>query len=136
MESNDKQNLPFWKRRVNIIQTIFADLSFAFPFHDYQSRIVDYDQWTKFEIAVFDYYLNNKLELMKISESFLSNKWTLQRLQKTTLAIILEAISEFHAMQTPKSVLIQQAVITAQKYSANQDYKLVNAILDNYFKSL
>ncbi|WP_391591870.1 Transcription antitermination factor NusB [[Mycoplasma] cavipharyngis] len=136
MSTDQPERLPFWKRRIFVIETIFSDLIFAIPLRGYKSRIINYDQWTDFEKSIFDYYLANKFQLIKQISAFLRSDWTINRLEQTTLSIILEAVAEYHVKNTPKNVLIQQAVITTQKYSSECEYKLVNAVLENYFKSL
>lgn len=136
MKFNNNKKISFWKKRVHIIEAIFSDLIYAFPSTNYQERIFNYSEWDKFEIGIFEYYLNHKMKTINTVASFLNSNWTIDRVQKTTLAIILEAIVEYHYYHTPKKVLIEQAVITTQKYCENSDYKLVNAILDNYFKGL
>lgn len=52
-----------------------------------------------------------------------------------TVSIILEAIAEYQILKTDKLILITQSVKTAKNYCEDQDYKIINAILDNHFKS-
>lgn len=128
--------LPQWRKRLNIVEAIFSDLIFAYDQKQYYERVIKPDNWSDFEKLTLFYYLEHKGELQKAISSLLREDWTLDRICKTTLAILLEAIAEYQTFQTPIKVLIHQAIVSCQRISEYKDYKFVNYILDRYFKSL
>lgn len=69
-------------------------------------------------------------ELNKIIESHLKS-FTLSRIFKMDLAIIKLALFEimFSKYETPKSVVINEAVELAKKFSTEKSYSFVNGIL-------
>jgi transcription termination factor NusB len=46
----------------------------------------------------------------------------------------MTAYSEANALKIDKKIIIDQAIITTKKYSEPNDYKFINAILDNIIK--
>ena len=62
-------------------------------------------------------------------------KWTLDRLNMVTHAILLLAIGEYrYTKECNKAEIINIAVNLAKTYLDDKDYKFVNAILDNILK--
>lgn len=56
--------------------------------------------------------------------------WTFERLGFIEQAILLLALAEQKVLDTPKSVIIDEAIILSKKFSDEDSYKLVNATLD------
>lgn len=61
------------------------------------------------------------------------NKWTFDRRNRVEQAIMLLSVSHFYYLEetTDKKVIINVAVELAKKYLDFNDYKFVNAVLDN-----
>ena len=73
--------------------------------------------------------LEKKDELDKIISKYLEN-WDLDRLGKTDKAILRLGAYEMLYYDTPKVVVINEAVELAKKYSDEKVVKLINAVLD------
>lgn len=60
------------------------------------------------------------------------NKWKFERLNSCVQAILIEAMTNFYYCNNKeKGVVINVAVKLAKKYGEKDDYKFVNAVLDN-----
>lgn len=67
--------------------------------------------------------------------SHLSEAWTMERINKVTLAIL--RISVYELMFQPEAeskVVIDEAVEIAKKYGEDGSFKFINAVLDNISK--
>lgn len=73
--------------------------------------------------------IENIDEIDKIINKYLDN-WDLDRLGKTDKAILRLAAYEMIYYDTPKIVVINEAVELAKKYSDDKVIKLINAVLD------
>ena len=73
--------------------------------------------------------LEKKDELDQVISKYLDN-WDLDRLGKTDKAILRLATYEMMYYDTPKVVVINEAVELAKKYSDEKVVKLINAVLD------
>lgn len=74
------------------------------------------------------------LKHYRVLESILNSilvKWTLQRIDKLDLTILLIGIYELKYKKTPRKVVINEAVQLAKKYGTKDSYSFVNGILDN-----
>lgn len=67
--------------------------------------------------------------LTEISNTYLKN-WTIDRLDLTGASILRMAIYEIKYMDTPKVVVINEAIELAKKYSDDNVRKMINACLD------
>lgn len=68
-------------------------------------------------------------------ESHLSASWTMERVNKVTLAIM--RMSVYELMYQPacdKKIVIDEAVEIAKKYGEDGSFKFINAVLDNVSK--
>ena len=68
-------------------------------------------------------------DLDKVISKYLEN-WDLDRLGKTDKAILRLAAFEMMYYDTPKVVVINEAVELAKKYSDDNVRKIINAVLD------
>ena len=74
-----------------------------------------------------------RAELDKIINEF-SIDWPLDRLGKVDHSILRLALSELKAGATPVSVIIDEAVELAKKYSGNESAKFINGILGAFLR--
>lgn len=72
-------------------------------------------------------------ELNRIANEYLSD-WDISRLDKTGASILRMALYELIYTDTPKIVVINEAVELAKKYSDDSVRKMINAVLDKYIK--
>ena len=72
-------------------------------------------------------------ELNDIANKYL-DKWDINRLDKTGASILRMSLYELKYTDTPKIVVINEAVELAKSYSDNSVRKMINAVLDKYMK--
>ena len=75
-------------------------------------------------------------EIDKVIESYLSDNWSLDRINKVALAILRTAAYEilFQKDIDPK-ISIDEAVHIAREYGTDDSYKFINAVLDKIGKN-
>ncbi|NLC42274.1 MAG: transcription antitermination factor NusB [Erysipelothrix sp.] len=81
----------------------------------------------------FSGVIDNVLENIRNYRTLLDQQlidWTFERLGFIEQAILLLALAEQKVLDTPKSVIIDEAIILSKKFSDEDSYKLVNATLD------
>ncbi|WP_027124237.1 DUF1948 domain-containing protein [Mycoplasmoides pirum] len=123
-----------WAQRVAVFEYIFSCLISEesdpnviinnFKTYDKYNRLND---WQLKIIENFAYSLNDYHNLIKDN---LKSKWSYEEFDNVSKAIIMEAISEWNTYKTDKAILIDQSLITINKYADKHLKKIVNAILD------
>jgi len=75
-------------------------------------------------------------EIDKVIESYLSEDWSLERINKVALAILRTSTYEilFQKDIDPK-ISIDEAVHIAREYGTDDSYKFINAVLDKIGKN-
>lgn len=73
--------------------------------------------------------INNRKEIDDIANKYLKY-WTIDRLETIGASILRMAIYEINYMDTPKIVVINEAIDLAKKYSDDNVRKMINAVLD------
>ncbi|CCE66666.1 transcription antitermination factor NusB [Candidatus Mycoplasma haematominutum] len=116
------------RKRISICEAIYANLII-----DNLKAQYDKSSWTGFERKIYRQYLKRKEYFMNSISQLLKVGWTLQRLNLTILAIILEAIVEYEVFKTEPAILIHQSLLISKEYGGGED-KLVHAVIDNYLK--
>ena len=86
------------------------------------------------QIKVLEYYFDNYKKFEQEIIKRLNPTWTYQRINVLTKAIILSSLSEFYALDTPISVIIDQALKTCDHRGIIKDKRFINAILDRIIK--
>ena len=76
-------------------------------------------------------------EIDELIKKHLSDNWTLERINKVSLAILRISIYEmkFQTGSQPK-IVIDEAVNIAREYGLEDSYKFINAVLDKIGKEL
>ena len=72
-------------------------------------------------------------ELNEVANKYLKD-WNINRLDKTGASILRLALYEIKYTDTPKIVVINEAVELAKKYSDDAVRKMINAVLDKATK--
>lgn len=72
-------------------------------------------------------------ELNDIANKYLDN-WNINRLDKTGASILRMSLYELKYTDTPKVVVINEAIELAKSYSDDSVRKMINAVLDKYMK--
>ncbi len=73
-------------------------------------------------------------EINRQISDHLSSSWTMERVNKVTLAILRSSVYELLFQSEDKKVVIDEAVEIAKKYGEDGSYRFVNAVLDNISK--
>lgn len=74
-------------------------------------------------------------EIDKLIESHLSSNWSLERINKVTLAILRTSIYELKYQPDSQSkIVIDEAVNIAKEFGTDDSYKFINAVLDKIGK--
>lgn len=90
------------------------------------------DVLSEYGKILFEGAVSQKNELDSIVEKYLKG-WTLTRISKVNLAILRLALYEMmNCENVPESVVINEAVELAKKYSGAEDSKFVNGILGSF----
>lgn len=58
--------------------------------------------------------------------------WTISRLDKTDLNVLLLGLAELKYHDTPKKVVINEFIKLSKKYGNKDSYSFINGILDRY----
>lgn len=75
--------------------------------------------------------INYRDEIIKKIEPKLVN-WTFVRLNRLAQAILIMSVTHyFYIGNVDKAIVINVAVVLAKKYLISDDYKFINALLDN-----
>ncbi len=72
-------------------------------------------------------------EIDTIADNYLTN-WSIKRIDKMGASILRMAFYELMYTDTPRIVIINEAIELAKKYSDDSVRKMINASLDNYVK--
>lgn len=106
---------------------------------DFENSLIEfYNVETLEEVPIFIKELllkalKHQNEIVLEVSSYLKN-WKFSRLNTCVQAILILSTTNYKYMDTPKSVCIDLAVNLTKRYSETEDYKFVNAVLDNYLK--
>lgn len=84
--------------------------------------------------TIFEGIVQNKIDIEKLIESNLKEKWTMDRISKIDLAILKVAIYELIYSKLPYKVAINEAVELAKKYGEDSSKSFVNGILASIVK--
>ena len=78
-----------------------------------------------------DYYIEHQDEINKtISEKL--NNYTLDRISKVDRNVLRLAASELLSTNTPKKIIVNEAIKITKIYSDVNSYKFVNGVLKNF----
>ncbi len=92
---------------------------------------------TAFASLIISGTVEHIAEIDELIKNHLSANWTLERINKVSLAILRTSIFEmkFQNGSQPK-IVIDEAVNIAREYGLEDSYKFINAVLDKIGKEL
>lgn len=126
------KELQRWKRRIIFFRFIYSvlvmDLNKEQIHEKLQYELPEFkdDELNK----IIEFFAENKSKIETKVESLLKENWTLDRLNKVDLALIISAFCEYTVTGINRKIIIDQAIITSKKYSEKYSYKFINFILD------
>ncbi len=96
---------------------------------------MSYEETPTFLKEIIIKSLKNEQEIISLISQYLKN-WKFSRLNTCIKAILILAVTNFKYIEgMNKNIAINIAVELAKKYGEKDDYKFVNAILDNCLKN-
>jgi N utilization substance protein B len=125
-----KNNKQQWIKRVDLFRYFYTLLIKPIAINDIVVNAKNENEFNDEQLAQIDYFARHQDDLKKIILANLSPNWTYERVKPILKAIIICAYCESQILNTPKKILIDQAIVNAKKYSNENDYKFINAILD------
>ncbi len=119
-----------WEKRVDVFLFTYSCLmnkktNSAILKEAYEEKEFDANQ-----MKIIEYYLANKDKIIELIAKNLSKTWTIDRLPETVIALLVSSYCEFYAIKTDKKIIIDQALITANRYINTKIKSFINAILD------
>lgn len=119
-----------WVRRVAVFEYIFSCVVIneedpnviVAKFKDF-----DINDW---QLKIVENFAHNFNQYHQLIATNLKSKWSYEQLDNLVKAVILEALAEFNVHQTDKAILIDQSLITIQRYGDPHLKKITNALLD------
>ena len=85
-----------------------------------------------FTISLIDGVLSHEEEIINLANKYLNN-WNINRLGLTDAAIIKIAIYELLYTDTPKKVVIDEAIELSKDYSDEKVVGMINGVLDKIY---
>lgn len=112
--------------------------------YQYDIQKTDYEQIVAYTIEDANYIQDTKIFARQLSDITFTNleqidalivkksrDWSFDRLAKIDKSILRVALSEMKTAETPLSVIINEAIEMARKYSGDDSVKFINGILGN-----
>ncbi len=118
------------KNIVNILYKIFIyeESKIDYEIEDViQSEMTDSDPFVS---SCLKGVLKERETLISLANSYLVD-WELKRLSKVDQAILLLAIYELEYTDTPRAVVINEAIELSKLYSDEKVVKMINGVLDS-----
>lgn len=81
---------------------------------------------------VIGIYLDNRKDILENIAKYLKDTWTLDRLTKTSIALIQLAIIEMEYLDLDYKIAINEALEISKKYQDKKEVKFINGILSNF----
>lgn len=111
---------------------IYAGMNEEFSLEDTMSSVfaMDFEDISYYSKAIVIKTLSHINEIKQIFQEKMP-KWSFDRLNVVEQSILLMSYTHFHEEKVDKKIVIDIAIRLAKKYLDADDYKFVNAILDN-----
>ena len=123
-----------WEKRVEVFHYVYSTLMSDVKDKDIIKNAFEQFTFSADQMKIIEYYANNKQEIINLISTRLQNNWTWERIFAVTQAILITSYSESQALTIDKKIVIDQALITADKYCEPNEKKFINAILDKIIK--
>lgn len=119
-----------------VFETLFVEPSETTSYEDFLKNEELDEENKNFVKDNFSSILKNKEELMDILKSTLTDNFSIDRIFKVDMAILLVALNEIkYYKQTPVKVVVNEAIDISKKYSTEKSYSFINGVLAKYIKN-
>ena len=122
-----------WKKRVEITQYFYTCLISNFNDAEILQQSHNYE-FEANQYKIIEYFSQFKDEIIETFSKHIKQNWDWKRLSLTTQAILLQAYCEYKVNNLPKAIIIDQALITTERYIGNDSKSFINGILDKVVK--
>ena len=121
----------------DVSQTPLEDLlKFSWQQNVQNETEVDSDE-TVFARLMVSGTIEHVAQIDELIKKHLSASWTMERINKVTLAILRMSIYEMEFQKdSQKKIVIDEAVNIAREYGLEDSYKFINAVLDKIGKEV
>lgn len=118
-----------------VFETLFVEPSETTSYEDFLKNEELDEENKNFVKDNFSSILKNKEELTDILKSTLTDNFSIDRIFKVDMAILLVALNEIkYYKQTPVKVVVNEAIDISKKYSTEKSYSFINGVLAKYIK--
>ncbi len=119
----------------DVSQTPLEDLiKFSWQ-NDVQQEADSNTEETVFARIIVTGTIEHVAQIDELIKNHLSASWTMERINKVTLAILRMSIYEMEFQKdSQKKIVIDEAVNIAREYGLEDSYKFINAVLDKIGK--
>ena len=119
----------------DVSQTPLEDLlKFSWQ-NDVQQEADSNTEETAFARIIVTGTIEHVAQIDELITNHLSASWTMERINKVTLAILRMSIYEMEFQKdSQKKIVIDEAVNIAREYGLEDSYKFINAVLDKIGK--
>ncbi len=119
-----------WEKRVQLFQYLYSCLLLdATPEEILNNHLTQDFEFDADWLRVIEYIAEHFSEIQAQITQHLASSWTFERIPYVDKAVMFAAVGEFQILNTPKAVVIDQALITAKHHTVDDSYKYINAIL-------
>ena len=88
-----------------------------------------------FARLLIDGTVKNLEEIDALIKKYMSDKWTIERINKVALAVLrLSIYTLLYSKDISPSIVIDEAISIARDFGAEDSYKFINAVLDKISK--
>ena len=88
-----------------------------------------------FARLLIDGTVKNLEEIDSLIKKYMSDKWTIERINKVALAVLrLSIYTLLYSKDISPSIVIDEAISIARDFGAEDSYKFINAVLDKISK--
>lgn len=125
-----------WEKRVKLFELVYSALIRDISPNDLIN--FSFEQSYEFgadSLKILECLVKEWEQIVNLLKPNISTTWTWERISYTDKAILLLAVAENKALDTPRNVIIDQSLITAKNYSIDDSYKFINPILEKVLKN-
>lgn len=119
-----------WEKRLDLTIVIYQYLLLRLSREEVFNVAIEEFNLDADSMRILETLIDDENKIVDRVKPFLKPTWPWERMSYFDRAIILESILESDILNTPKPIIIDQALITARKYNIDDSYKYINAILE------
>ena len=102
-----------------------------------EEKVEKDDETSVFARLIIDGTVSNLDEIDSYIKKYMSEKWTIERINKVALAVLRISIyTLLFQKDISPSIVIDEAISIARDFGAEDSYKFINAVLDKISKEI